>query len=112
VLARPRNVETYTDPSGGCPFDDYMDKLKDVIGEAAIEARVTRLESGSLGEYGDIGDGLIELKIRVGPAYRIYIADDGANSLILCAGSKRTQRQDIKNAKKYWADYKVRRGQG
>jgi hypothetical protein len=43
------------------------------------------------------------------PGYRIYIADDGRYSLILCAGSKRTQNEDIKMAKRYWNDYKARR---
>jgi len=56
----------------------------------------------------DVGDGLIELKIDTGPGYRVYLADDGKNSLILCAGSKRTQSRDIKAAKQYWQDYKKR----
>lgn len=55
-----------------------------------------------------MGDGLIELKVDSGPGYRIYIADDGKSSLILCAGMKKTQKQDIKNAKRYWKDYKWR----
>jgi putative component of toxin-antitoxin plasmid stabilization module len=32
----------------------------------------------------------------------------GETHLILCAGSKRTQKQDIKAAKRYWKDYKAR----
>jgi putative addiction module killer protein len=87
-----------------------MRHLKDSIGRAAIDARIALLRRGSLGKkYEDVGGGLIELKVDVGPGYRIYIADDGRNSLILCAGSKRTQKQDIKDAKKCWADYKARR---
>lgn len=112
MLARPRSVAVYVQSSEGVPFDDYMRELKDKIGRAAIDARVALLRRGSLGkQYEDIGDGLIELKIDPGPGYRIYIADNGSNSLLLCAGSKRTQKQDIKNARKYWADYKARRGQ-
>ncbi|HEV7674750.1 MAG TPA: type II toxin-antitoxin system RelE/ParE family toxin [Candidatus Angelobacter sp.] len=112
MLARPRNVTVYEQSSGAAPFDDFMGKLKDIDGKAAIDSRIGLLRRGSLGkEYEDIGDGLIELKLKkVGPGYRIYVADDGANTLILCAGSKRTQKQDIKNAKGYWADYKTRRG--
>jgi putative addiction module killer protein len=108
---RPRNVEVYEQSSGGHPFDEYMDKLKDMMGKSAIESRIGLLRRGSLGrDYEDVGDGLIELKIHTGPGYRIYIADDGRNTLILCAGNKRTQTQDIKNAKIYWADFKARRG--
>jgi len=86
-----------------------MRNLRDVQGRAAIDARVTLLRRGSLGnKYRDVGDGLIELKIDTGPGYRVYLADDGKNSLILCAGSKRTQSRDIKAAKQFWKDYKTR----
>ena len=109
MLARPRNVEVYGAESNAVPYDDWMRHLKDSLGKAAIEARVGLLRRGSLGkQYADVGDGLIELKVNVGPGYRIYLADDGRNSLILCAGSKRTQKQDIKAAKGYWKDYKAR----
>ena len=108
MLARPRNVEVYESPSGSAPFDDWMRDLKDPVGKAAIDAKVALLRRGSLGSYRDVGDGLIELKVNVGPGYRIYIADDGRNSLILLAGKKNTQKQDIKAAKRYWADYKTR----
>lgn len=112
MLVRPRNVTVYEQSSGSAPFDDYMAGLKDIAGKAAIESRIALLRRGSLGkEYEDIGDGLIELKLKkVGPGYRIYVADDGVNTLILYAGSKRTQNKDIKQAKSYWADYKARKG--
>src|SRR5271155_4795915 len=98
MLARPRNVQVYVTSSASVPFDDYMENLKDEKGRAAIDARIALLRKGSLGkDIENIGDGLIELKLqKVGPGYRIYIADDSRNSLILCAGSKRTQKQDIK----------------
>ncbi len=109
MLARPRNVEVYETNLHKLPFVDWMRGLKDVPGSAAIDARVGLLRRGSLGKkFRTIGDGLIELKVDSGPGYRIYIADDGGNSLILCAGSKRTQIEDIKAAKLYWKDYQVR----
>ncbi len=51
-------------------------------------------------------DWMRNLKDPIGKA--IYIADDGRASLILFAGRKNTQKQDIKTAKKQSADYKVR----
>jgi putative addiction module killer protein len=86
-----------------------MLSLKDPIGKAAIDARIGRLRQGALGtKFRDVGDGLIELKVDVGPGYRIYVADDRRNSLILLAGRKNTQNRDIKAAKEYWADYRAR----
>jgi putative addiction module killer protein len=109
VQVRPRNVEVYVTSSRAVPFDDWMLSLKDPVGKAAIDARIGRLRLGSLGsKFREVGDGLIELKIDVGPGYRIYLADDGRNSLILLAGKKNTQKRDIKAAKEYWADYKSR----
>lgn len=111
MLARPRTVDVYatagTIPT--FPFNEWMRDLKDLIGKAAIDSRIALLRRGSLGKkYKDIGEGLIELKVDSGPGYRVYIADDGRNSLILCAGSKGTQKRDIKVAKAYWQDYKAR----
>jgi putative addiction module killer protein len=109
VQARPRSVQVYETAAGRAPFDDWMRRLKDTIGRAAIDARIALLRRGSLGKkFEDVGDGLIELKVDCGPGYRIYVADDGRKTLILCAGSKRTQKQDIKDAKCNWADYKAR----
>lgn len=109
MQVQPRNVEVYETASGHVPFDDWMQGLRDVLGRAAIDARLTLLRRGSLGnKYRDVGDGLIELKIDTGPGYRVYLADDGKNSLILCAGSKRTQARDIQAAKRFWKDYKTR----
>jgi putative addiction module killer protein len=49
------------------------------------------------------------VRIDWGPGYRVYFARLGqAIVLLLCAGDKRTQRKDIKRAKKYFDDYKAR----
>ena len=110
MQARPRNVELYETQHGTVPFEEWLEKLADLRGSAAIDGRIALLRRGSLGKkVREIGDGLIELKVETGPGYRIYIADDGRSSLILCAGSKRTQNEDIKMAKRYWNDYKARR---
>jgi putative addiction module killer protein len=109
VQPRPRNVHVYVTASDAVPFDEYLEGLKDGIGRAAIDARIALLRRGSLGnKYEDIEEGLIELKIDTGPGYRVYLADNGKDSLLLCAGSKRTQKQDIKAAKANWQDHKAR----
>jgi putative addiction module killer protein len=43
-----------------------------------------------------IGEGLSELRLDVGPGYRVYYAQDGdALILLLCGGDKSTQHKDI-----------------
>jgi putative addiction module killer protein len=108
VQARIRIISVYVTASGTVPFDDWMNDLKDYVGKGAVEARIARLRLGALGKHANVGDGLIELKVDIGPGYRIYVADNGRDSLILCAGNKRTQKQDIKAAKKFWNDYQGR----
>jgi putative addiction module killer protein len=106
VEVKPRTVSSYQHGESN-PFDEWLDHLKDGRGKAQIETRINKLRRGLLGDYGDVGDGVLELKLdNVGPGYRIYIVDDGTESLILCAGSKSTQRADIARAKAYWKDAK------
>ena len=65
MRARPRTVTVYEMESGAVPFDDWMQDRKDLIGGSAIDARIALLRRGVLGKkYRDIGDGLIELKVR------------------------------------------------
>lgn len=51
--------------------------------------------------------GLYELRIHLGPGYRIYFGKvkDGI-VIILCGGEKRSQQRDVKKALEYWQLYK------
>jgi len=52
-----------------------------------------------------------ELRIDLGPGYRIYIARLGSVCvLLLCGGDKRKQSSDIEQARDYLKDYKKRTG--
>jgi len=107
VEVRPRTVEKYVTADDDCPFDDWFDSLSDPIGRAQIDARIARLRLGLLGNWDDVGEGVIELIFKnTGPGYRIYCGQDGPTLVILLAGgTKRSQRSDIAMAKKYWRDY-------
>lgn len=53
-----------------------------------------------------MGHGLYEMRTRYGPGYRVYYGKEGSHLLLLlCGGSKPTQRSDIRLANKYWQDY-------
>jgi len=54
-------------------------------------------------------NGVWELRIDLGPGYRVYYAQAGQTVvLLLCAGSKRTQQADIDRACEYWRDWQSR----
>jgi len=62
---------------------------------------------GNFGDCSPAGEGVIELRIHVGAGYRVYCARHGqAVVLLLCGGDKRSQTQDIKLARQYWAEWK------
>jgi putative addiction module killer protein len=56
-----------------------------------------------------LGDGVFELRVDLGPGYRIYFGRKGRLVVILlCGGDKRSQVSDIKRAKRYWKDCESR----
>jgi putative addiction module killer protein len=80
-------------------FSDWLRRLKDPNAAARIVARLRRMEFGNPGDVRNVGKGVMEMRIDHGPGYRIYYLQRGpAIVILLCAGDKRTQRQDIKRA--------------
>ena len=82
--------------------DDYqawIDGLRDVAGRARILMRVDRLIHGNPGSHRHLTEGVSELKIDVGPGYRVYYSLRGTRLLLLLAGGdKSTQDKDIAKA--------------
>lgn len=80
-------------------FRSWIDSLRDVAGRARILVRVDRLAHGNPGSYRNLTEGVSELKVDVGPGYRVYYTMRGTRLLILLAGgSKASQRKDIATA--------------
>jgi len=68
-------IEQYQDESGANPFRIWFGKLRDVIAKAAIAKRLDRLTLGNAGTCRSVGNGVTEMKIDVGPGYRLYFAN-------------------------------------
>lgn len=82
-------------------YDRWIDGLRDLAGRARIQARIERLAAGNPGQMRDLDGGLSELKIDVGPGYRVYFTQrGGVLILLLCGGDKSTQQADIRLARK------------
>jgi putative addiction module killer protein len=80
-------------------YRDWINSLKDRVGRAGIQVRVDRLVHGNPGQHRNLPGGISELKIDVGPGYRIYYTEpDGEFIILLAGGDKSTQQQDIKSA--------------
>jgi putative addiction module killer protein len=99
-------IEKYITDIGLCPFDKWINKLKDKRAKSRILIRLDRVKEGNLGNYKSLGDDIYELRIPEGKGYRIYYGhEDDTLILLLCGGNKSSQSKDIKQAKKYWSNY-------
>jgi putative addiction module killer protein len=58
-------------------YREWLDALRDRIGRARILVRVDRSIDGNPGQHRDLTDGMSELKIDVGPGYRVYYTQRG-----------------------------------
>ena len=92
-------IHHYLTKSGKNIFEEWFDSLRDETAEARIAARIARLAAGNFGDCKPLKDGVWELRIDWGPAYRIYYAMIGRTRvLLLCGGDKRRQSADIRLA--------------
>ncbi len=104
-------VKIYQTSTGKSPFNEWLLDLSDRKAKAAIHLRIERLRTGLFGDCKVLGAGIFELKLDIGPGYRVYFSKTGTTIiLILSAGSKKNQQKDISLSKKYFEDYKVRIG--
>jgi putative addiction module killer protein len=82
-------------------FQDWLDDLKDVRAQVRIAARIRLAEAGNLGDWKSVGGEVSEMRVDVGPGYRLYFTRRGNIVIIMLAGGdKSTQTRDIKRAQK------------
>ena len=80
-------------------YRDWIDSLNDRAGRARVQVRVDRLAHGNPGNFRALTDGVIELKIDVGPGYRVYYTERaGVLIILLAGGDKSSQTKDIQRA--------------
>lgn len=80
-------------------FHQWLTTLRDQRAQAKVAIRITRLQSGLLGDA-KFFDGIGELRIDYGPGYRVYFTKRGnVVVILLCGGDKSSQQRDIARAK-------------
>ena len=101
-----KEILYYIKNNGRCPYQDWFSTL-DLKTKVRISARIERLIDGQYGETRKlVNSELSELKFKFGKGYRIYYKDlDDILILFLAGGDKSNQKEDIKQAEKYYNDY-------
>ena len=80
-------------------FDSWLAALKDKQGRARIVHRIRSAEHGNFGDCEPVGEGVSEMRIHVGPGYRVYYTRRGeVIYFLLSGGDKSSQKRDIKRA--------------
>ncbi len=102
-------IEVYRDNRGREPANIWINSIKDRELKARIDNKLRKLKIGNFGDCKSVEGPIFEIRLRFGSGYRIYFAKK-PNTIILflCAGDKKTQSRDIKKAKKYWDNYKLK----
>jgi putative addiction module killer protein len=81
-------------------FDRWLRALRDRTAQARILARIASARDGNFGDCKSIGEGVREMRIDIGPGYRVYFTRRGETVyLLLAGGDKSTQARDIRRAK-------------
>ncbi len=102
-------IRYYRNLQGQAPLIDWLDDLRDIRARAQIRARLTRLAAGNFGDCKTLRDGVQEIKVDVGPGYRVYLSRQGTTLvLLLCGADKSAQNRDIERAIAYLNDWKQR----
>lgn len=80
-------------------FESWFDGLKDRLGKARIAARIRRAELGHFGDCAPVGEGVSEMRVHIGPGYRVYFKQVGSQVYwLLAGGDKSSQSRDIQTA--------------
>ena len=68
------------DSRGRQPFTEWLESLTLAV-RAVVEIRIDRVEDGNFGDVKPVGGGVSELRIDVGPGYRVYFGQVAMGSI-------------------------------
>lgn len=87
-------------------FQKWLDELRDLRAQVRISKQLRRVEQGNLGDWKPLGGTLSEMRIDVGPGYRLYFERRGrAVIVMLGGGDKSNQHRDIAAAMRLAAEW-------
>ena len=111
MASKQWKIKKYVTVDGVCPFEEWFNKLDSTL-QARIDVRLDRVSLGNFGDRKSLEGGIFELRLQFGAGYRVYLGLDGNQVVILLVGgSKKTQKKDIKTARRLWKAYQQEKGE-
>jgi len=87
-------------------FQRWLGGLTNLRARIAIARRLERLAAGNAGDSKSVGEGVTEMRVDVGPGYRVYYTRRGQQIVIVLAGGdKSSQQRDIQRAQAMAKEY-------
>lgn len=81
-------------------FRRWLGSMRDLRAKIAVARRIDRVTSGNLGNVKHIADGVLEMRLDIGPGYRVYFTvKAGVVIILLAGGDKSSQAADIRQAR-------------
>jgi putative addiction module killer protein len=82
-------------------FQDWLDSLTDKRAQVRIATRIRHAELGNLGDWQPVGGKISEMRVDIGPGYRLYFTRRGSVQIVmLLGGDKSSQKRDIRRAQR------------
>ena len=103
---KERIVKAYRSNARKWYFDEWFDSLTLEI-QADVAKRLGRIRAGLFGDTKPVGEGVHELRLHIGPGYRVYYGQEGTLVLLLAGSDKSGQERTIKLAIDLWKEYKA-----
>jgi len=80
-------------------FRNWLDDLKDQKAQVRIATRLRHAELGNLGDWQPVSGNVSEMRVDIGPGYRLYFTRRRKVIIVMLAGGdKSSQKRDIKRA--------------
>jgi putative addiction module killer protein len=101
-----RDKTIYETASGERPFQEWIEALDETV-RRRVFISIDRVATGAgKKSIKPVGRGVFEIKVDIGPGYRVYFGEVGSVIiLLLLGGDKSSQKRDIRKAIEYWENY-------
>ena len=82
-------------------FQDWLDRLRDQRVQVRMAARLRLAEAGNLGDWKPVGGEVSEMRVDIGPGYRLCFTRKGSILIVkLAGGDESTQARDMKRTQR------------